>query len=155
MSKYQIATKPGHRSSEHIYVLKSMIGMMEMKKKAVIVTMWDLKSYFDTENLIDCMSELYKSNVKGKTYRLLYKLNKTIRISVKTPVGETEKHETEDNVGQGTVEGAIISSANLDGGVTEFFDKDKSEDEVTEADDPENNDDAPSDFYHPCLFQVS
>ena len=51
--------------------------------------MWDLKS-FDTENLIDCMSELYSSQIRGKIYRLIYKMNQNIRISVKTPVGETK-----------------------------------------------------------------
>ena len=122
MSKFQIATKPGHRASEHLYTVKSVIGMMEKKKKAVIVSMWDLKSFFDTENLVDCMSELYKRKVKGKIYRLIYKMNENIRISVKTSVGESEQSDTGENVGQGTVDGAIISANSIDGGVTEMFD---------------------------------
>ena len=87
MSHYQIASKPGHRSSEHLYVLKNILSMIQKKKKAVRMSLWDLKKFFDSENLIDCMSEMYKSNVKGKIYRLLYKMNQNIRISVKTPVG--------------------------------------------------------------------
>ena len=80
MSKFQIAAKPGHRASEHLYSVKSTLGIMMRKKSAVIVTMWDLKSFFDTENLIDCMSEIYNSQIKGKIYRLLYKLNENTTV---------------------------------------------------------------------------
>ena len=80
MTKYQIATKPGHRASEHLFVLKSVLAVFESQKKAFILSMWDLKKYFDSESLIDCMGEVYKSNVKGKLYRLLFKMNENIRI---------------------------------------------------------------------------
>ena len=104
------------------------------KKKAVILTMWDLKTFFDTENLVDCMNELYKSEIKGKTYRLLFKLNENIRISVKTPVGSTEFKDTSMGVGQGTTEGANISAASIDHGVTEEFgEPEKEQDEEKEA----------------------
>ena len=153
MSKYQIATKPGHRASEHLFTVKSVIGMMQMKKKAVIVSMWDLKSFFDTENLIDCMSELYKRKTKGKLYRLIFKMNENIRVSVKTPVGESDQRDTGMNVGQGTVDGAIISANNLDGGVSEVFDEEKDDNETSEeTDSGEENVIKFSDFFHPVLF---
>ena len=93
MSKYQIATKPGHRASEHLYAVMSVLGTIQKKKKAIIVSMWDLKAFFDSENLIDCMSELYKKKIKGKLYRLIFRMNQNIRISVKTAVGETEEKD--------------------------------------------------------------
>ena len=65
------------------------------------------------------MCELPTYGVKGKVYRLVYKLNEESVIRVKvTEVGE--------KVGQGTNEGAIISTVYLDGGVQEeFADSDK------------------------------
>ena len=89
MSKFQLASKKGHRSSEHIYTIKSIVGYLEEKKEAVIILMFDIKKYFDSEALVDVMNELYKCEIKGKLYRLLYKLNENIRVSVKTPVGAT------------------------------------------------------------------
>ena len=121
MSKYQLASKKGHRASEHLYTIMSIISYLEDKKEAVIVSMFDIKKYFDSESLVDAMGELYKCQIKGKLYRLLYKLNENIRVTVKTPVGETESADTGSGVGQGTVDGGIISSASLDGGVTEEF----------------------------------
>ena len=121
MSKFQIATKPGHRATEHVYVIMSLISLYERNKKALIICLYDLKKFFDRENLHDCMSELYKSNVKGKIYKLLYAMNENIKIKVKTPVGLSEEEETGPGVGQGTVEGAICSSVNIDNGVVDQF----------------------------------
>ena len=149
MSKYQIATKPGHRASEHLYVIKSLLSLIQMKKKAMIISMWDLKTFFDTENLYDCMNELYRSQIKGKMYRLMYKMNQKMIISIKTPLGKTESKETDSGLGQGTVEGAIVSSVSLDNGVTEEFSE---EEEIKkEKEEHKNIENLPRDFFHPCI----
>ena len=121
LTKYQIATKPGHRAQEHMFVLKSVIALYIMYDKAVILSMWDLSNFFDRKSLSDCLNELYKSNVHGKLYRLLLMMNKNTRISVQTPVGTTEECDTGEGVGQGTLEGALVSAVNLDSGVNEYF----------------------------------
>ena len=106
MSKYQIA-KPGHRCQEHTFVIKSVIALYELLKKPLILQLMDLTKYFDRESLKDCMSELYKCNIRGKLYRLLYQLNKNTEIQVKTPVGMTGRRQTGEGVGQGTMEGLL------------------------------------------------
>ena len=121
MTPYQIGTKPGHRAQEHLFVIKSVIGLAEANNTAVALQLWDLSKYFDRESLKDGLNELYKSNVRGKVYKLLYELNKDTRISVRTPVGDTEQRETGEGWGQGTIEGAICSAVNLDNGVKDFF----------------------------------
>ena len=67
------------------------------------------------------MSELYKNDIRGKLYRLIFQMNKETIIKVQTPVGLTESVNTGEGVGQGTLEGAIISAVNLDNGVREYF----------------------------------
>ena len=47
MTKFQIATKPHHRLQEHIFVVKSVIGMYAAMDKALVLQMWDLSKYFD------------------------------------------------------------------------------------------------------------
>ena len=110
-----------HRAQEHPFVLKSVIAMYMMSDRAIILSMWDLSKFFDWESLAECMDALYKSNVNGKLYRLLYAMNKNTRISVQTPVGITEEKDTGEGVGQGTLEGALVSSVNLDKGVNDYF----------------------------------
>ena len=121
MSKFQIGAKPGHRSQEHLFVLKSVVSLYSTFDKALILSTWDISKYFDAENLSDVMNEIYKNEVRGKLYRLLYMMNQNTRIRVKTPVGITDAADTGEGLGQGTVEGALASSINLDNGVQDFF----------------------------------
>lgn len=127
MTKFQIATKPGHRSSEHLFVVKSLMVLNEHLKKAMIISLWDLKKYFDSENLRDCMSELYKNNIRGKLYRLLFKMNKNVKIRVKTAVGATDEVDTGETVAQGSLEAALVSTVNLDNGVNDYFGENEEE----------------------------
>ena len=121
MTKFQIGTKPGHRAQEHLYVLKSVIAMHMQYGNAIVLSMWDVSKFFDRESLADCMNELYKNKIRGKLYRLLFNMNKNTRIRVQTPVGLTEECDTGEGVGQGTLEGALVSAVNLDSGVNDFF----------------------------------
>ena len=66
MSEYQIGTKPGHRAQEHLFLLKSVIGLYEHLDKALILQLWDLSKYFDRESLTDGLNELYKREILVK-----------------------------------------------------------------------------------------
>ena len=154
MTKYQIAAKPGHRASEHLFVVKSVLALIEERKEAILFSTWDLKKFFDSESLIDVMGELYESDIKGKVYRLLFKMNENTRIAVKTPVGKTEYKETGENVGQGTVEGAIVSAVSIDRGVNDEFKEDDPDNEVdVDSDKSDKSVDHNKEIKHPVIFQ--
>jgi hypothetical protein len=72
MTPYQIGTKPCHRAQEHLFVIKSVIGLAELSNRAIALQLWDLSKYFDRESLVDGLNEIYKNNVKGKLYKLLF-----------------------------------------------------------------------------------
>ena len=94
LSKYQIACKPGHRPSEHLFILKSVYQKYKNENKGLLITSYDLMKFFDMEDIYDCLGEVYSCNVKGKVYRLIYGMNQNVKIKVKTPVGITESKET-------------------------------------------------------------
>ena len=100
MTKFQIATKPGHRSTEHLFVILSIILLYEMTGRSTLISMFDIKKYFDSESVFDCCTELYKSKVHGKIYRLLFNLNTSARIKVITSVGESQSSDTQPLVTQ-------------------------------------------------------
>ena len=56
------------------------------------------------------MNELFKNNLRGKLYRLLYARKKNTRIRVQTPPGLTDACDTGQGLRQGTTEGAIASA---------------------------------------------
>ena len=102
-------------------MIKSVIGLYELMGRAIILQLWDISKYFDRESLMDGLNEIYKNNVCGKLYKLLYMMNKDTKISVRTAVGLSDDRDTGEGWGQGTIEGAICSAVNLDNGVKDFF----------------------------------
>ena len=121
MSKFQIGSRPGHRVQEHLFTIKSVIALYLKYDGSIILSMWDVKNFFDSEHLPDCMNELFKNEIRGKIYRLVYKMNENTRIRVQTPVGLSDEKYVGESVGQGTVDGAVISAVSLDNGVEDFF----------------------------------
>ena len=121
MSPFQIGTKKGHRASEHIYVLKSVMQLYAAQSKPLITSYFDYATFFDSESISDVMHEVYRAGVRGKAYRLLYRLNERTAIRVSTPVGLTAEAIVDEIVGQGTVEGAVVSAVSIGEGVEEYF----------------------------------
>ena len=121
MSKFQIACKPGHRPSEHLYVLKSVFELYQKNKKGLILTSYDISAFFDSEDIYDVFGEIYASQVKGKIYRLLFELNKNTKIKINTPVGLSQSAETGPIITQGGVESGILSSVSIDNGTNVTF----------------------------------
>jgi hypothetical protein len=84
-SKFQIGGMPGHRPSEHLFCIKSVMAGLG---HPLIIQTFDISKYFDSEVLRDAMAALYESG--GKLYRLLFELNRETNIKVKTGVGTTK-----------------------------------------------------------------
>ena len=87
----------------------------------MLVQLYDISKFFDRESLRDGMNSIYNCGIQGKLYRLIFTMNKDTKIRVRTAVGETEEKETGENIGQGTLEGAVISAANIDYSMNRFF----------------------------------
>ena len=120
-SKYQIGGIPGHRSQEHLFTVKSVIGLYSLLNLPVILQLYDISKYFDKEILKDAMDTLFSFGVRGKLYRLWYEMYRDAQIRVKTGASMTAVQTSGENVAQGSIGGAILSSCNLDKTVTNYF----------------------------------
>ena len=120
-SKFQIGGMPGHRPSEHLYCIKSIMVLFEQMDIPLIMQFFDIAKYFDSEVLRDAMASLYEAGICGKLYRLLFELNKETEIMIKTGVGVTKVGHVGEYVAQGSIGGGLISSLNLDVEVNNFF----------------------------------
>ena len=87
----------------------------------LILQLYDIRKFFDKENLRDAMDSLYGMGVDPKIFRAWFLLNKNTRIQVKTSVGCTEWAEAGELIGQGTVGGALVSAGNLDMSMNKAF----------------------------------
>ena len=122
MSKFQIGAKPSHRAQEHLFVLKSTMALYKMLSRPLLAQFVDIQKYFDREDLMTAMDAINEAGVKGKTYRLMYKMNSNTHIQVKTPVRISDTATTGENIGQGSIPGAVASALNLDINVRKKFD---------------------------------
>ena len=83
--------------------------------------LYDISKFFDRENLQDGMNTLYNCGVTGKLYRLIFEMNKKTVLKVKTGVGMSEAVDLGENIAQGSIGGALISTVNLDYTVNMHF----------------------------------
>ena len=120
-SKFQIGGMPGHRPSEHLFCIKSIMALFEQMDIPLIMQFFDISKYFDSEVLRDAMASLYEAGICGKLYRLLFELNKETEVMIKTGVGLTKAGHVGESVAQGSIGGGLISSLNLDVEVNNFF----------------------------------
>ena len=126
-TKFQIGAIPKHQSQEHLFTLKSVMSWYELLKIPLILQLFDISKFFDRENLQDGMNTLYNCEIKGKLYRLIYELNRKTVLKVKTGVGLSEPAILGENITQGSIGGALISTANLDYTVNNHFKSSKYE----------------------------
>ena len=101
--------------------MKSVLALYSMLNIPLYMAVYDLSKYFDKEILKDAMDTLYNCGVKGKLYRLWYEMYRDSQIRVKTACGLTDVRTTGENVTQGSIGGALLSSANLDKTLCTYF----------------------------------
>ena len=102
-------------------MFSSVFAKLEKEKKGLLVSSFDLKTFFDSEDIFNILNEVYSSKVRGKLYRLIYHMNENVRIKVKTPVGITRSENIGPACTQGSVDGPVISSNSIGNGVTDAF----------------------------------
>ena len=86
------------------------------------------------------MNTLYNCGVTGKLYRLIFEMNKKTVLKVKTGLGMSEAVDLGENIAQGSIGGALISTVNLDYTVNMHFQTSNYEisycDQITTSDIP-------------------
>ena len=113
---------PSSQSVEHLVTLKTCMKQIEEKDSDGIVSLYDMSKFFVKESLLDCMDTLNKkAKIDAKSYRMLYRLNKNTKISVKTSLGESKTAPIKDSVGQGSFAAALISSLNIGSAIADKF----------------------------------
>ena len=95
-SIYQVGGLPGHSIHEHLLTLKTVMALKEDKDEGIIFLVLDFVSFFDREDVFDCLETLDLIKVNKKAKRLWYMLNKDTKIQVKTAQGVTDEEDVGD-----------------------------------------------------------
>ena len=92
---------------------------MEESGSGLIFFMMDIISFFDKEDIFDCLETLEQLDVNKKAAQMWYLMNKDTKISVKTTFGMTKEADVGDCIGQGTAGAGLVSAAKLE--ITKTF----------------------------------
>ena len=114
----QIGGMKGHTSSEHLIVVKTWMKTNQVGETTCIFEAFDMEKFFDKEGLIDTLYTMYKEGkIAESDYRMWFMLNNKTKISVLTPIGETDQATIMNGIGQGSFGAALASSLNIGCGI--------------------------------------
>ena len=120
-SIYQVGGQPGHSVDESIFIIKSLMSMVEKTGKSFLFSLVDIVGFFDNEQILDVMDTLDRVGVSRKAAKCWFKLNQKTLIKVKTAAGMSATAEAGDLVGQGTAGAGLVSQLSLDMGLQQYF----------------------------------
>ena len=121
LSIYQVGGLPGHSILEHLLTIKTVMARLEEIGEGIIFLIMDIISFFDKEDIYDCLETMEKLKINKKAVRMWYLLNRGTKIAIKTAFGMTKEAEVGDCLGQGTAGAGLVSAANLDLGLQQSF----------------------------------
>ena len=99
----------------------NQIMQKEHSGDGIVFILVDMVAFFDRENIVDVMDTRNEIWVNKKAARYFFKLNEGTEVVVKTTGGLSNTAFVGDCIGQGTAGGAIVSAANLDQGLKQYF----------------------------------
>ena len=87
----QIGFIPGKRTTDHIFVLKTLIDLAKQKRKPLYLCFVDLKSAFDTVWRKGLYYKLIQLNISNKFLNILKSMYTKVNVSVKCQEGYTDR----------------------------------------------------------------
>ena len=116
MSDSQVGARRGKSVRNHIWVLNGVIcDVLSSKKKAPVdLQFFYYKQCFDSLWLQEYMNDVYKGGIQDDKFSLLYNVNTRVNVSVKTPVGKTQRGIITNAIIQGDVFGPMLCGKQVD-----------------------------------------
>ena len=76
---------------DNLFILNDTIHEYKKKKKNLYLLFADIEKCFDNLWLKDCILELIRTGTPMEEAMFIYKMNKNMKATVRTPVGDTEQ----------------------------------------------------------------
>ena len=81
--------KKGAMTSDHLFILRAIIGISQKQKRETFITYFDVKKAYDNVDNADMLNIMWQKGLRGKTWRILKNLNEGLQASIKTRFGPT------------------------------------------------------------------
>lgn len=107
MSDSNVGARKKRNIRDNLYVLYAMIGDALDTKVDIELTFYDLAACFDSMWWEETANDLWDKGVRDDKFTLISLMNEECDVSVKTPVGQTERFTLNKIEMQGTVLGPL------------------------------------------------
>ena len=128
MSESNVGGRKGRNCRDHIFVVNGAIqdALSSKHAKPLDLLICDYKTMFDGLDVRTTLNDLYDNGVKDDSFAAIYRLYENNNISIKTPVGLTERRQVDRPIiTQGDCLGPILASSTVDTFGKECYQKDK------------------------------
>ena len=89
-------------------ILRCLIDHAKYLNRTLYLTLYDYQTCFDSHWLEDCIISLWNLGIKNQMLLLIYKMNESSKVIVKSPYGPTRQFACPHIVKQGTVLGSTL-----------------------------------------------
>ena len=114
MSDSNVGGRKERGIRDHLFVVNGIIHEHKNSNKSLAAQILDYKSCFDSMWLDEVTNDLYEAGVNDDKLVVLYKLNETNEVAVKTPVGLSKRQQIRKIICQGDPWGPIECSLMVD-----------------------------------------
>ena len=90
ISKFKNDGIKGKEVLDDLFIITGIINHAKYLGKELWLTFYDIEKCFDSLWLEDCINSLWDMGVRNDILSLIYLTNKEARVTVKTPVGDTD-----------------------------------------------------------------
>ena len=87
--------KKGASCADHLFILRAIIDISIKEKRSTFITFYDVSKAYDNVDNNDLLVTMWEKGLRGKSWRILKKLNTDLKASIKTRFGPTRDVEME------------------------------------------------------------
>ena len=105
MSDSNIGARKNKNVRNHVWIVNGVLNEVLSGKQShnIDIQILDYQQCFDSLWLQACLNDAYESGIQDDSLTLLYNVNKSVNIAVRTPVGQTERRTIPNVVMQGDI----------------------------------------------------
>ena len=117
MTDSNIGGRKQRRIQDHLFIVNGIIfeNTRNKKEKPISICIYDCRQCFDSLWQEEVINDIYEAGVTSDKLALLYEINKTNYLAVKTQFGLTERSKVEKIICQGDPWGPIQFSVQING----------------------------------------
>ena len=116
MSDSNVGARKNKNIRNNLFIIYGVLNWVKNgdAPRPIDVAVYDISKCYDKMSLEESLNDLYDKNFRNDKLSLLYDINKKNLISIRTPLGKTERFEANNIVAQGGSWGGIKCASSMD-----------------------------------------